>query len=299
MKHTLRFAVLSDQHIDREADPASWDLAKTAFKAAVAQKVDHVILAGDTFDCASAMTRDRDKVERYLTKLGLWERDRLTIVVGNHDIFHTPHRSTGLAFVREVAKIATASAQGNYDEFCEWAGQLAHSRDRLDGDDDLYPIDKKLGHVRLWAGDTTASNTANSGNGYWNDTDDELLRNAAGVELNERRVLAIHHPPFEDDEISIMGLLNREFSLGFPRPDYRHLERFTSDAEVDAVLCGHIHAFDPNESDPDPWYWQLGNNWRCDVHMVGRSGGVHGADPCMGILEVPVTGRLRWRTVDL
>lgn len=87
MKRPLKIAVVSDNHIDIEVEPDSWELAKAAFKKVAAANVDHVVIAGDLFDCATAMHRDRDQVERFLSRLGLWHRDRLSIVVGNHDIF--------------------------------------------------------------------------------------------------------------------------------------------------------------------------------------------------------------------
>ena len=86
MKHRakgtqLRIAVLSDLHIDRDVDARSWDLARTAVAAALAQQPDHVVIAGDVFDRARAQDADRTTVKRHLARLGLWHRDRLTIVV--------------------------------------------------------------------------------------------------------------------------------------------------------------------------------------------------------------------------
>jgi hypothetical protein len=87
---SLRIAVLSDLHVDTSIAPASWDLARCALKSAVRSGADHVVLAGDTFDCATAMLRDRAALQAYLVQLGLWHRDRLTVIVGNHDVHHTP-----------------------------------------------------------------------------------------------------------------------------------------------------------------------------------------------------------------
>lgn len=44
---SFRLAVLSDLHIDRRADADSWELAKAAFEAALAEGVDHLLVAGD------------------------------------------------------------------------------------------------------------------------------------------------------------------------------------------------------------------------------------------------------------
>lgn len=77
----VRIAVLSDQHIDREHAPESWQLAKHAFKMAAALDVDHVVLCGDTFDCATAMLDDKTavsvdgeirEIEHTLTRVASW-----------------------------------------------------------------------------------------------------------------------------------------------------------------------------------------------------------------------------------
>lgn len=283
----LRLAVLSDQHIDTEVAEESWELARAAFRAADRARVDHVVLAGDLFDCATAMARDRDVVERYLRRLGLWHRDRLTIVVGNHDIFRTPHHGSWWHRHTEYAIAVTpwSDPQEHYDAFTAWAGQLARPADRL-ADDDLYPLEKHLGHATLWAADTTAASAPYGGNGYWRKADDALLREAMG-RARLRRILAIHHPPYEDDEQALHKLPLGDISLGFPAADYRRLRRFVADAQVDATVCGHVHAID-DPDDPDPWTWQVGGRaWWSNVHLVGRTGGVHGATPTFGILSIP------------
>ena len=97
----MKIAVLSDQHIHSAADSASWQLASRAF--ALAATFDHVILAGDTFDSAAAFLNDRDRTRDLLVELGLWHRDRLTVLVGNHDIFHLPHRGSVSSRAKEWA----------------------------------------------------------------------------------------------------------------------------------------------------------------------------------------------------
>jgi len=295
MKHVLHLAVLSDQHLDSKTAPASWELAKKAFRAVVSAKVDHAIVDGDLFDSSSAMLRDHTKVQRYLKRLGLWHRDRLTIVVGNHDIFHTPHRGTWRQRAAEFLKTATEDAQASYEAFTDWAGQLVHPGDRLAGEDDLYPIDKQLGHVRIWGVDTTSATTDRSGNGYWRVEDDHLLRDADSGTESERRVLAIHHPPYEDEEQTIRQVLKGDFChFGFPATEFRRLRRFVTASRVDAVVCGHIHA------GLSRWHWTLGGKKsRAEVRVMGRTGGVHGATPCFGILTAPKRGDLAWEEIEI
>jgi hypothetical protein len=226
-----------------------------------------------------------------LRRLGLWHRDRLSVVVGNHDIFHTPHRGSKAHFLWEAKNALSADAQASYEAFNEWAGEVVGARDRLAGG--LYPFQKWFGEVRLWATDTTSVTTDKSGNGYWPKGADALLREATRRSRgSERRILAMHNTPFEDDEQTALNLLRGEYSFGFPPEEFARLEKFTDDAQVDAAVCGHVHW-----TGDGIWNWPIGAAWRCDVHMVGRTGGVHGARPCFGLLEVPEEGRLKWKTV--
>ena len=223
----IKLAVISNQHIDTDTEPASWELAKEVYKAVAATKPDHVVIAGDIFDCASAMERDREKVSRYLRKLSLWERDRMTVVVGNHDIFHVAGRG-GLAHqVAEFAKATGSDAQDHYDTFCKWAGEVADADDRLDDDDDLFPIEKKLGHVRLYAMDTTEVESAFSGYGWWPEEDDDLVRGNE-EEGEEKRVLAIHNAPFSSRkygkrDLARLVLRGDYIPLGYPPSTLRRL----------------------------------------------------------------------------
>ncbi len=66
MRRALKLAVVSDHHIDTAVAPDSWDLARVVFKKVAAAKVDHVVIAGDLFDCATAMLRDRDQLKKQL-----------------------------------------------------------------------------------------------------------------------------------------------------------------------------------------------------------------------------------------
>jgi predicted phosphodiesterase len=286
MSSAVRFALLSDLHVWRAAEPDSWALALQALDAAANAGVDHVILAGDVFDCATAFEEDSSRLRAELVRRRLWSSRRLTIVVGNHDIFHTPHHGGTLRKLREYARIPGADAQGNYDAFCEWAGDLVSARDRLDDDDDLFPFAKQIGHVVLFAADTTGPDTAYSVNGYWSPDDDEALRR---VETNGlRSVLAIHHPPEQDEERHLVGQAREGYAFGFPRSDFRRLTRFADDYSLDAVVCGHIH-----DNGGEPWTWTFGDGTR--AFMMGRTGGVHGASPVIGILEVPERGAVKWR----
>ena len=282
----FRIAVLSDQHIDVEVEPESWDLARAAFRAALNEAADHVVLLGDTFDCATAMLRDAPKVRTYLKRLGLWHRDRLTIVPGNHDLFHTPHRGTGAEKRRELLRVPRASRSANYGAFCDWVDDLIDWDDLLDADEARFPHRKELGHVQLFAVDTNSESVLEAGNGFWGAELHHSIREAA-ASSPRRGIVAGHHPPFKDRLQKLADLLpGGYFPFGFPPDDFSRLKKTLKDAAIEVFLCGHIH-----RNGDEPYEWRVGNT---DAFMVGRTGGVHGVEPIVGILDVPPRGRVRW-----
>lgn len=285
MGSRLRIAVMSDLHVWRDVAPDSWTLAKRAVDAALRARVDHVVIAGDVFDCATAFEEEAGVFQRMLERRGLWHRDRLTIVPGNHDLFHTAHRGSLARRALEFSKAARAGAQETFDRFCAWAGALIDPGDRLKRRCPL-PFAKRLDHVLLLGADTTGVDTAHSVNGYWRKGDDALLRDAQ-LE-GSRTVLSIHHPPERDEERTLLGQIKDGFAFGFPPPDYRRLQRFADEVQLDAVVCGHIH-----DNGGAPWTWTLGE--ATEVFMVGRTGAVHLATARFGILSVPVRGALDWK----
>ena len=289
MSKTIRIAVISDQHIDREAEPSSWKLAKKVYRAASELDVDHVVLAGDTFDCATAMQNDSGAVRKYLKRLGLWTSDRLSIVMGNHDIFHTPHHRRGAALVREVANQALPGVvKDNVESFVDWAGELVEG-DEWASKKLWAPYSKQVGHVRLLCASTVANDVRWSGNGHWWPAVDEALRDVL-VGADERCVLAIHQAPIKDDWQTITNLAKGEFAYGFAKSEFKSLRNFVRDRGVEAILCGHLH-------------WKSGAKAQWDfgaarVFLQGRSGGM-ATDPSLGVLTVPLRGAPTWADVDL
>ena len=280
----LRIAVLSDLHIWRRGQRSSWALAGRTFDAVVQAKPDHVIIVGDLFDCASAQMEDGDVVRRRLVRAGLWHKDRLSIVSGNHDIFHTPHRGSALQRLAEFALATTADANDNYEAFCDWAGDLVGGEQRLN--DGPFPFHKDLGNAVLLGADTTSVDTNRSANGYWRSADATALRRVATG--SARALLAVHHPPVEDPERPLLLQELHGPALGFPPKDFARLVRFADSFPLDAIICGHVH-----DNGGAPWTWRVGK--RTSAFLMGRSGGVD-CIPRLGLLTVPRRGPLRWST---
>lgn len=290
----MKIAVLSDQHIHSAAAPESWRLAKRAF--ALAARFDHVILAGDTFDSAEAFANDRDRTRKLLVKLGLWHRDRLTVVPGNHDFFYVPHRGSMLSRALEWARNACCVGlrgpvcdRAVIAAFDKWVEPLSLPSDRL-SQRAAGPLRKSLGHLVLYTADTTPRRLISAANGFWRARADALLRSGARAK-GERRVLAMHHPPRRSKMARVLTLLSGTMPFGFPARSFRRLDAFLRDEAIEAVVCGHIHA-------ARRYSWRVGESGVA-AFMVGRSGGLHRRSPILGVLSVPRRGPIEWSELPI
>lgn len=282
---TIRIAVLSDLHVDREAEPGSWDLARAAF--GTASRADHVVVAGDLFDSAEAMRRDRGVVKRHLRKLGLWHPDRLTIVVGNHDIFEVGHRGSKARRLLDAARAVKGDPQENLETFSGWLDELVPDDDRHF--EDLFPYRRQLPGVTLIAADSTAADTTSASQGYWLEEEDRGVR-ALVAASRGARILAVHNPPaFESGTLTWSERL-QGYVDGYPEEDFDRIERLANEARIDLVVSGHYHS----GLEDDEWSWRLGDATR--VHVVGRTGGLHDETPVFGLLTVDSGSRCRWST---
>jgi hypothetical protein len=100
------------------------------------------------------VARAGEELRRHLRRLGLWHPDRLTLIVGDHDIFHTPYRGSALERATELALAFKADALNDHRAFCELASELVPHARRSCGD--LFPSQKNFGDVSIVAADTTA-----------------------------------------------------------------------------------------------------------------------------------------------
>ena len=278
---SIRVAVLSDLHIFRSASRRSWRIARAAFKAAIAARADHVVVVGDCFDSSTAMQEDLEVVRGFLVKEGLWTRDRLSLVVGNHDYYRPSHYSSG-----EWLKSIYRDAQEMFDLFSAWAGELVDDDDRLDADS-LFPFSKSIGHLRLSCIDSTEETTIESANGRINKKDVRLL---AGLGEGVRHVLAMHVAPFLG-RVKLIEAIQNEVG-GLSASHMRRLQKLVDVAGVEVVVAGHVHVTDDNR-----YRWKLPGGQ--PVFLMGRSGGVDGTVPTVALLDVPPRGAIRWSEIEV
>ncbi len=91
----MRIAHLSDCHINLKYHPQHLPRLRRALEdALVRNDADHVIITGDL--TSNADVRDLLTVRRLFESFGILKSSKLTIIVGNHDIFGGPHLADDL-----------------------------------------------------------------------------------------------------------------------------------------------------------------------------------------------------------
>ncbi len=84
----MRIAHISDLHLNTFFKSSNLRQIKTLVKYALEQEFDHMVVTGDLVDNASA--RDLEILRNLFRKNNLLDTDRLSVIIGNHDIFGGP-----------------------------------------------------------------------------------------------------------------------------------------------------------------------------------------------------------------
>jgi 3',5'-cyclic AMP phosphodiesterase CpdA len=299
----MRIAVLSDLHICASY-PETFARALQAFRCVREKDVDHIVVAGDVFDSFSDFERDAGRLRKELMALGLWQPAKLTVLPGNHDLFsfseHRWSKTNALGKAAYVAKVPWAlkhavGIDGERRKFGTWASDLLLGASLRDGH--VAPFDKRVGSVRLLGLDTTPNDLSRFSIGTWPSDHAMTLRNAlSGTQRTDvRNVLVMHHPPFRSEppasavfKASGWAEMKDEFyrPRGFVERDIAEIERFVTDARVEAIVCGHVHSGGKRE-------WTVG---AANVFLEGRTGGVHQPDERsqFGVLDVSSKGPIQY-----
>ena len=81
----MLIAHISDLHLNSFYNDSIFNRVNFLLKQISEKKVDHLIITGDITDNASE--KDLEIFRRMLTKFGFMSGEKLSIIIGNHDIF--------------------------------------------------------------------------------------------------------------------------------------------------------------------------------------------------------------------
>ena len=84
----MKIAHISDLHLNTFFKSSSLREIKHLLKYVLSEGIDHLVITGDLVD--NADPKDLEILRNLFKKLGLLESDRMSLVIGNHDIFGGP-----------------------------------------------------------------------------------------------------------------------------------------------------------------------------------------------------------------
>jgi len=253
----MRIAHLSDPHINLKYHPQHLPRLRRALEDALGcSNADHIIITGDL--TSNADSRDLRTVRRLFESLGIMKSSKLTVIVGNHDIYGGPHLAD------EVLSFPERCKTTYYDEklsiFQDTFAELF--ADTITMDPQGYPFLKRLrqndrNSVCLMGFNSISrhsliKNPVGSNGEIPKEMHPEVIELAAhhAWKTAPARIVLTHHHFFRNrdiahleiaDGISSRGLASRIEQRTLKLHGKRHLFKLFDKIGVDLVLHGHVH----------------------------------------------------------
>ncbi len=243
-KQVFRIAHISDTHVSPEYNRRNITKLRDLLAHIIEEGFDHIAITGDI--TGHGEERGYRSVRRLLKYFGLLDYDKLSVTIGNHDIFGGLHRAEDLlTFGRHCRTTNYAEKLRMFERaFRETFPKKAYS------EENLFPFVKIVGPVALIGMNSIRAfhpflNPVGS-NGDVSDTQleeaDRILRHPSIAEL--KKVVLIHHHfnKYEPCSDSFGTTLYHRFeSRTLKLHRKKELEKLFRTAGVDVVLHGHTH----------------------------------------------------------
>jgi 3',5'-cyclic AMP phosphodiesterase CpdA len=245
MTDEYRIAHISDLHISREFNRDNLRRIRQLLDATWRHGVDHVVVTGDI--SADADPRELATARRLFEAAGLLTSDRLTLIIGNHDVFGGVHRAEDILTFPKRCRHTDVSSM--LRTFTETFRETYDGCVRVD-DSHLYPFAKLTPNHAIIGINTVAhySRLLNpvGSNGDVRDKQFGRIEKLLGLpEIRKRKKIILTHHHFNKLQsegtgalTSVWGAIERQTMK--LRGKKRLLELFREN-NVDLVLHGHVH----------------------------------------------------------
>ncbi|MGD8782171.1 MAG: metallophosphoesterase [Ignavibacteria bacterium] len=240
----MKIAHLSDLHFSRKFKSGNIKKFKKLIKFALDQKFDHLIITGDISDNAEEM--DFEILKGILQNNGLWDPQKVSVTIGNHDIFG------GVQTALDVVNFPSKCRKTDYDARVSIFYEIF--KDLIEGaitfDDTPFPYCKIIDNVAIFALNSIDRYSklknpfASNGKVYKGQflaLEKLLKRNE--VEDKQKLVMVHHHFYKSDDEAisSQSQLWNKIESYTLKLRGKKKLMKLFRENGVSLVLHGHSH----------------------------------------------------------
>jgi 3',5'-cyclic AMP phosphodiesterase CpdA len=246
MERTFRIAHISDLHMSVEHSPQNFRNAQRLLEHILRLNVDHVVVTGDI--TADAKPKEFDAARKLFKSFGLLDSKKLSIVIGNHDIFGGVHTAEDIFEFPKRCKSADYSRK--LDLFRE---TFAESFEKVipRSASKLFPFIKLLGDFVLVGINSVApySRLFNpfGSNGEIDDKQFAHLRKVLCSTLlkAKRKIVLIHHHFYKANTSSgsstMRAIWNTIEARTMKLRGKKRLLSLFSEANVELVLHGHVH----------------------------------------------------------
>ncbi len=241
----LTIAHLSDFHISAEHRRNHIRRARRALEYARSLGVDHVVVTGDI--TANGDPADYRIARSLFASAGLLDAGRLTVTIGNHDVFGGVHTAEEVLTFPGHCRVTDDKAKVREFGYAfreTFEHTLRHSDKRL------FPFAKLLGDVALIGVNTVAAHSRFKNpigsNGGVDDRSFELLVELleSPLLLAKRKIVVLHHHFCRMRDVlpsaahSVWGAIERQTMKLHGKA---RLLKLFSRTQVHMVLHGHIH----------------------------------------------------------
>ncbi len=239
-------AHLSDLHINRHYYPERSAMLHQTLRECNDRNVDHLVITGDLSHLGRK--EELEECASILREHGYWDSSRLTVTIGNHDIFGGPY------FAEDVLTFPGRCRETDYEAqvkiFTDIYAPSFESAIRASGDA-FFPFVKLIGDIALIGINTIAQwSVLKNPLGSNGDVDDRQFNRLNGI-LNDsrlfgRRIFVLSHHHFHTPKYlatcSLMGKLWQriEGQTLKLRGRKRLLDVFREHG-VEKILHGHVH----------------------------------------------------------
>jgi 3',5'-cyclic AMP phosphodiesterase CpdA len=245
MSGTFTIAHIADLHLSGEHKRFTLRRARRLLDAVVLHNVDHVVVTGDI--AADADRRDFEIARRLFKSRGLLDPNKLSVVIGNHDIFGGVHSADDILTFPKRCK--NTNYRNKVEEFGEYFHE-AFGKCFLGSTSSLFPYAKILGDLALVGINSVArySKVKNpvGSNGEVDNAELKSVRHLlqASHLRTKKKVILIHHhfnkmPPLGSGTLnSVWAAVERQTMK--LRGKKRLIELFR-ETGVLLVMHGHVH----------------------------------------------------------
>ncbi len=241
----MKIAHISDLHFSTFFKNSNLQSIKHLIRYIIQTDVDHIVITGDLTD--NADPKDFEILRKLFKSFNILSSDRLTLVIGNHDIFG------GLQTPEDILNFPEKCKNVQYDKMVKLFGDYYFESFSgvIKNEENHFPFIKQLDDIQFIGLNSIArySKVKNPFGSNGKITDEELIETGKLLgnysSENQKRIVLVHH------HFNRIKLKKDSFASGFWQKiekqtmklkKKKRIISFFKEHNIDIVLHGHWHS---------------------------------------------------------